>query len=314
MTPLKIPPQPIELRCVPFDREITVFWVCEELKTPVYSGWYEVESEPPTFTMVVTRQQARFRRLDNGRKYTFKVTAVNQVGKATSDISKACIPDDEISKDSYLRQKKAIACEVKEILLKIRKQQKKDKTRQKLVALKKTQNKQNKRDKEANKKAYNKILAKQKKKKKQQEAVRRKEEKERMLKKQKMDEQRKRVMGNKRRMSILAKERINNLDSKFSTRSKGKNMNTASSMLMMGKRKKKKKPKNGATPLIPQSEIAKLTKEREKDEKRKSASGKKKKSKNNGSGSLSSTSSSKKKKKKSFSKKKKPEKVENVED
>merc|ERR1712228_1019264 len=217
VTPLKIPPQPIELRCVPYDREITVFWVCEELKTPEYSGWYEVESEPPTFTMVVTRQQARFRRLDNGRKYTFKVTAVNQVGKATSDVSNACIPDDEVSKESYLRKKKAIACEVKEILLKIRKQQKKDKTRQKLVKLKKTQNKQNKREKEMGKKAYNKILA---------------------------------------------KEQINNLDSKFSTRNKGKNMNTASAM-MLGKRKRanatkqKKKKKSpaanggGGTPLIP---------------------------------------------------------------
>merc|ERR1712228_989976 len=237
VTPLKIPPQPIELRCVPYDREITVFWVCEELKTPEYSGWYEVESEPPTFTMVVTRQQARFRRLDNGRKYTFKVTAVNQVGKATSDVSNACIPDDEVSKESYLRKKKAIACEVKEILLKIRKQQKKDKTRQKLVKLKKTQNKQNKREKEMGKKAYNKILAKQQKQKKQKESLKRREEKERLLKKQKMDEQRKRVMGNKRRMSILAKERINNLDSKFSTRNKGKNMNTASAM-MLGKRKR----------------------------------------------------------------------------
>eukprot|EP00483_Globobulimina_turgida_P013672 UN13698 len=117
VTPLKIPPTPIELRTVPFDKEITVFWVCEELKTPEYSGWYEVESDPATFTMVVTRQQARFRRLDNGRKYTFKVTAVNQVGKATSEVSKPCIADDDITRDSYLRKKKYIACEVKEILL-----------------------------------------------------------------------------------------------------------------------------------------------------------------------------------------------------
>jgi len=322
VTPLKIPPQPIELRCVPYDREISVFWVCEELKTPEYSGWYEVESEPSTFTMVVTRQQARFRRLDNGRKYTFKVTAVNQVGKATSDTSIACVPDDEISKESYARKKKAIACEVKEILLKIRKQQKKDKTRQKLVKLKKTQNKQTKREKEMGKKAYNKILAKQQKQKKQKESLKRREEKERLLKKQRMDEQRKRVMTNKRRMSILAKERINNLDSKFSTRNKGKNMNTASAM-MLGKRKKKKKKPNGAAPLIPKNEIAKLNKERQKDEKhRKSANIKKKKSKNtemNGNkSSLSSTTtnSSKKKKKKSFSNKKKNKghKIESVDD
>merc|ERR1712113_1019009 len=170
VTPLKIPPTPIELRCVPYDKEITVFWVCEELKTPEYSGWYEVESDPPTFTMVVTRQQARFRRLDNGRKYTFKVTAVNQVGKSESDKSSACIPDDEITKDLYARKKKAIACEVKEILLKIRKQQKKDKTEQKLVALETKRKKERQKEKKAKEKARHRVLAKQKKKKKQQES------------------------------------------------------------------------------------------------------------------------------------------------
>merc|ERR1712190_270334 len=170
---------------------------------------------------------ARFRRLDNGRKYTFKVTAVNQVGKATSDISKACIPDDDIGKELYLRKKKAIACEVKEILLKIRKEQKKAKTARKLVNLKKTQTKQSKREKEANAKAYNKIVAKKQQQQRQKDALKRKEEKDRLLKKKKMAEQRARVMTNKRRMSILAKERINNLDGQLGRRNKGKNMNTA---------------------------------------------------------------------------------------
>merc|ERR1712154_750776 len=109
-----------------------------ELKTPEYSGWYEVESDPPTFTMVVTRQQARFRRLDNGRKYIFKVTAVNQVGKTTSEWSTYCIPDDDIKKESYLRKKKAIACDLKEVLLKKRKEHKKKKAHDKLAQLKKT--------------------------------------------------------------------------------------------------------------------------------------------------------------------------------
>merc|ERR1712228_307729 len=69
--------------------------------------------------------------------------------------------------------------------------------------------------------------------------------------------------------------RINNLDSKFSTRNKGKNMNTASAM-MLGKRKRanatkqKKKKKSpaanggGGTPLIPKNEIAILKKENQK--------------------------------------------------
>merc|ERR1712173_236502 len=210
-----------------------------------------------------------------------KVTAVNQVGKATSDISTACIPDDDVSKESYLRKKKAIACEVKEILLKIRKQQKQDKTRRKLVTLKKQQNKQNKREKDASKKAYNKIMAKKQKQQRQKEALKRKEEKQRLLKKKKMDEQRARVMTNKRRMSILAKERINNLDGQFGNRNKGKNMNTASAMLM-GKRpgkktknskKKAKTVKNGGTALLPKNEIVKANKQRK-------ASEKKRKSKN----------------------------------
>merc|ERR1712129_577160 len=310
VTPLKIPPQPIELRCVPFDKEITVFWVCEELKTPEYSGWYEVESEPPTFTMVVTRQQARFRRLDNGRKYTFRVTAVNQVGKAMSDVSAACIPDDDIGKELYLRKKKAIACEVKEILLKIRKEQKKAKTAKKLVILKKTQIKQSKREKEANAKAYNKIVAKKQRQQRQKDALKRREEKDRLLKKKKMAEQRARVMTNKRRMSILAKERINNLDGQLGRRNKGKNMNTASAMMMSGgggsKRKKKIKKKGPA--LLPQNEIKKANKQR------KSASAKRKSKSKNIAESSSLNSSKKKKKSRKSSSRKKMTKVEDVED
>ena len=108
---MRIPPKPIEIRTVEYDKEITVFWVCEELKTPEYSGRYEVESDPPTFTMVVARSPARFRRLTNGNKYKFQVNAVHQVGKATSEWSKHAIPDDEIPKEQYLRNKKRIVCE-----------------------------------------------------------------------------------------------------------------------------------------------------------------------------------------------------------
>merc|ERR1712048_219391 len=120
------------------------------------------------------------------------------------------------------------------------------------------------------------------------------------------DEQR----ANKRRMSILAKERINNLDGQFGNRNKGKNMNTASAM-MMGKRprsnhtgkktktsksKTAKTAKNGGTALLPKNEIAKANKERK-------SSSKKRKSKKNGDSALSATPSSSKKKKKKSSKK-----------
>jgi len=295
VTPLQIPPQPIELRLVPFDREITVFWVCEELKTPEYSGWYEVESDPPTFTMVVTRQQARFRRLDNGRKYIFKVTAVNQVGKTTSEWSTHCIPDDDIKKESYLRKKKAIACDLKEVLLKKRKEHKKKKAHDKLAQLKKTKKDKTKKDKKAEKEAYNKIIAKKQKKRKQHESKKKKEEMERLQKKKKMEEQRKKVMQNKRRMSFLAREKISRMESKFGVRNKGKNTNTALSMMNGKKNKKRKVPTNkppkvpmpnveklkidklkkpesikkgSGTPLLPDNEIKKLTKLRDRDEKK----------------------------------------------
>merc|ERR1712129_665358 len=86
-----------------------------------------------------------------------------------------------------------------------------------------------------------------------------------------MAEQRARVMTNKRRMSILAKERINNLDGQLGRRNKGKNMNTASAMMMSGGgSKKKKKIKKKGSALLPQNEIKKANKQR------KSASAKRK--------------------------------------
>ena len=50
-----------------------------------------------------------------------------------------------------------------------------------------------------------------------------------------MEEQRQRVMQNKRRMSFLAKERINNMNNKLGGRN---NMNTATAAF--GKKKKRK--------------------------------------------------------------------------
>ena len=284
------------------------------MKTPEYSGWYEVESDPPTFTMVVTRSQARFRRLTNGKKYTFKVTAVNQVGKSESEISKPCVPDDDITAQQYARKKKQIACQVKEILLKIRKEKKKQRAHDKLVKLQKDRTNQRQKDRKQDKATYNKIIAKQEKKKRQQARQRQKEEQARKQKKKKMDEQRKRVMENKRRMSFLAKERINNMNGKITSVRSGRNMNTASAMMGGSKKKKKghkttsnfgsiskssrNKPKTNnnnmakrATPLLDASEIEKLSKLREKDEARLS----KKHNKKNGDKSLSPRKSKRKK-------------------
>ena len=193
VTPLKVPPTPIELRTVPFDKEITVFWVCEELKTPEYSGWYEVESVPPTFTMVVTRQQARFKRLTNGKKYTFKVTAVNQVGKSSSEMSAPCRPEEDISREQYSLKKKRIACKMKEILLELRKQQKIDRISKQARIQKEKTRTQRDRDKIRDKEQYNKILKHEQKKKRAAEKRKRKKEKEQEEKRKKMEEQRQRV-------------------------------------------------------------------------------------------------------------------------
>eukprot|EP01083_Nonionella_stella_P238569 835889_1 len=92
VTPLKIPPQPTNVRCIPTNGEITVFWICEDLNKPEYSGWFEVESDPNTFTLVVKRQEATFKRLDSAQEYTFTVKAVNNVGHAVSNISEPCMP------------------------------------------------------------------------------------------------------------------------------------------------------------------------------------------------------------------------------
>ena len=52
--------------------------------------------------------------LTNGKISKFQVNAVNQVGKATSEWSKHAIPDDEISKEQYLRKKEASTSKTKE--------------------------------------------------------------------------------------------------------------------------------------------------------------------------------------------------------
>ena len=298
MTPLKIPPTPIDLKCVAFDREITVFWVCEELKTPEYSGWYEVESDPPTFTMVVTRQQARFRRLVNGKNYTFKVTAVNQVGKATSSASEKCRPDEDVAKSEYKRLKRSVATMAKDKLLQIRKDQKQLRTRHQVMAQQNKRKKRMQKDEKAGKVERDRVLRAERKKKRQQEKQRRKEEKERLARKKKMDEQRNRVMQNKRRMSVLAKERINKMDAKIGPRA-ARNANKMD-LSMFGKKKrhktKKKKqnedkdiakkkelnssksaksPKQSGKSLLDQNEILQLNRERQASEHRRSKKKKK---------------------------------------
>jgi len=316
VTPLKIPPTPIELRCVPFDREITVFWVCEELKTPEYSGWYEVESEPKTFTMVVTRQQARFRRLDNGRKYTFRVTAHNQVGKATSAASLPCIPDDDINKEQYGRNKKAMACETKELLLKRRKEERNRRTNKLVQDQERRRKQQEKKDAKANKMQRKKVLKAAQKKEQKERARRRKKEAQQADKKRKMEEQRAKVMQNKRRMSVLAKERINQMDAKMPLRKGGKNANRMD-LSAFGKKKKTKKkakvkspkdeakekevkkPKQSGTSLLAQDEIERLTRERNSSDAKRRSRKKKKVDGPSGIGSGDEATSPRKSRKKS---------------
>jgi len=274
---------------VPFDREITVFWVCEELKTPEYSRWYEVESEPKTFTMVVTRQQARFRRLDNGRKYTFKVTARNQIGRATSVSSAACVPDDVRTKEQYGRDKKAMACEAKELLLRRRKEERSRKTNKLVQDQERRRKQQEKKDERAIKVQRKKVLKAAQKKEQKERQRRKKKEAQQADKKKKMEEQRNKVMQNKRRMSVLAKDRINQMDGKVAMNRGAKNANRMD-LSAFGKKKKtktkrkkekvkeakEKKPKMSGTSLLGQDEIKQLSRERKDSDSKRRASRKKK--------------------------------------
>lgn len=229
---------PIEIRTVPFNHEITVYWVCEELNTPEYSGWYEVESDPPTFTMVVTRQQVRFKRLTNGKNYTFTVSAVNQIGKQTSFPSIPCMPDDSIHKKEYARLKKSIACEVRELGIKKRNEAVHLNAKNKLLNIKQRTQTVRMADSKQDREKIAKMMDKKRRKKKQANLRAEKKILERQMRKQRMEDQRERVLRNKRRISFLHRQKVTGLEANLS-RTTRLNPNRASNMIYNSKNKQK---------------------------------------------------------------------------
>jgi len=127
VTPVKIPPEPMNLRCASTSNEITLFWICEDLKAVEYSGWFEVDCNPGNIRMVVTRPQARFRGLRNDIAYRFQVSSCNDVGRTASEWSDYIAPNTKITKEQYIRDKKNIACDIRENIRKKLKQKKKKK-------------------------------------------------------------------------------------------------------------------------------------------------------------------------------------------
>eukprot|EP01084_Bolivina_argentea_P070549 128264_1 len=209
VTPLLIPPKPIELRCVPFNKEITVFWVGEELQAPKYSGYYKIVSEPPTITMTVNTQQTQFTQLINGTKYRFKVSAINKVGESISEISQACIPNAKIAKQSYIKTKKQIALELKEILLQKRKKRKKQKARNKIIKVEKAKTMQKEKDKQTFLQSRDIIIEKQQNNKKQNKLKLKQEEQIRLKKKRQQDEQREKIRQKRKNNSIIQRIQYN---------------------------------------------------------------------------------------------------------
>ena len=220
------------MKCVPFDGEVTVFWVCEELNQLHYQGWYEVVSEPPTYTMVVSRQQARVRRLVNGTKYKFKVVAVNEVGRSESSWSEEVVPNPGAMKAEYQREKKRIACVMKEMLLEERKKRAKEETSAKVASFELKRREVLHLEEEKARKAVAKKMARKRKREDERMARERKKEEERMARKRKMEEQRAKVLANKRRISILSRERVDMLASQW-----GRGGVTAMSMAQASRKK-----------------------------------------------------------------------------
>ncbi|ETO14526.1 hypothetical protein RFI_22841 [Reticulomyxa filosa] len=206
---------------------------------PEYQGWYEAISEPPTYTMVTNRQQSRFRFLKNGVAYTFKVFAVNPVARRESEWSSPVHPSTGANKTEYLREKKRVACLMREKVLQERKLRKQKKAQeQQAIHQKKREDLQNLEEKETRNELRKKFDRKKKREGKLAERERKKQQ-ERTERQKKMDEitffvwikleQRKKVLSNKRRISMIHRERINDMQVQWTAR--GRNPNTVSSMV-----------------------------------------------------------------------------------
>ncbi|ETO27784.1 zinc finger protein CCCH domain-containing protein, partial [Reticulomyxa filosa] len=214
ITPLMVPPQPVYLTCVPFDSEVALFWACEELGMPEYQGWYEAVSDPPTYTMMTNRQQARFRFLKNESSYTFKVYAVNPVARRESEWSSPCQPTNGGTKTAYLREKKRVACLMRERVLQDRKLRLQRKAQEKqAIHQKKREVLQNMEEKESKSVIQKKLDRKKKRKEREREEGGGKRKQNKNKKKDGEgryggQKQRKKVLLNKRRISMLHQERI----------------------------------------------------------------------------------------------------------
>eukprot|EP01083_Nonionella_stella_P190258 704672_1 len=80
--PLKLPLNIQELRMVPGNEEISLYWVSDDLNHKKYNGWYEITTRPMTKMIITRRQQCTFKGLMNDLEYKFKIYGVNIIGRS----------------------------------------------------------------------------------------------------------------------------------------------------------------------------------------------------------------------------------------
>ena len=81
VTPIGVPPQPIIRNLRALDGEIGVDFECDDWSTLEYRAMFEMVSMPKTTRTKTRRHSMKFRNLENGQKYRFKVRGVNSIGK-----------------------------------------------------------------------------------------------------------------------------------------------------------------------------------------------------------------------------------------
>lgn len=101
--PQAVPRCPVDLRCVPGNGEVSLYWVADDMSDKSINGWFEVSSKPQTYTMFLKRQQATFRNLVNETPYEFRVYAVNSVGRSRPITNEKIKPKESIKPLLYKR-------------------------------------------------------------------------------------------------------------------------------------------------------------------------------------------------------------------
>merc|ERR1712013_182330 len=78
--PLRVPSNVEEVRSVPGNGEVSLFWNSEDVLQRDVCGWFEVQRRPPSYSLITRRRQCRFGGVANAQKYKFRINGVNGNG------------------------------------------------------------------------------------------------------------------------------------------------------------------------------------------------------------------------------------------